>query len=104
MEEHELHTRILMLKNQGKTIGFKAMSREYKMTPEQLTTLDQIRKDIKNRNWDELFRLDNKGDDYREVVKLTMQAFQQTKAILDNMHEDSFLYNSIQKVYQIFVQ
>lgn len=56
------------------------------------------------KSWDQLFKLDKKGDDFREVVKLQQQAFQQAKGILDSMHEDSFVYNSIVKIYQIFVQ
>lgn len=64
-----------MLKNQGKVIGYKPRSKECNLDEDQLRSLNQIRLEMKNKSWDELFKLDEKGDDHRDVVRLTQQAF-----------------------------
>ena len=100
VEEYELFSRLLMLKKQNKTVGYKAMARSYRLDPEQQSELDHIRKELKGKTWSELLKLEKKDDKkYKETLKLFFEATEQTKLISNTLNDDTFLYSSLFKVF-----
>ena len=92
------------MKAQGKILGFKPLAQSYKLDVEQLSTLDHVRAELKNKNWEECFAMLKKGKKYQESCELLKVSTFQSKRILDTLHHDHYLWESLMKVYSIFIQ
>ena len=106
VEEWELFSRLLMLKSQKKTLGYKQLNSNLQLSPDTLQKLDWTRKELKNKFWDSIMKLieSDEAMKYRELIDIYVEATLQTKHITSALHDDSFLYNSLFKVFTVFVQ
>ena len=72
VEEYELFSRLLMLKNQKKTLGYKAMSNACVLSEEILTRLDQTRNELKWKQWNDFTRMAEAEESTKNFEMLDM--------------------------------
>lgn len=80
------------------------MAQDYELDEDMLKNLDRIRSELNGRNWEEIFKLDRHGSKFQEANDITTRATMHTKRILTTFHDDTFLYNSLFKIFSVFVQ
>ena len=61
---------------------------------------------MKNKYWDSIMKLieSDEAMKHRDLIDIYVEATLQTKHITSALHDDSFLYNSLFKIFTIFVQ
>lgn len=102
--EYELFSRLLILKKEGKIIGYKPLAEHKYLDESQLKIINHTKNDLRHKDWDKLFQMEQKGNKFEEAVELVNSAAYQTKLILDTMHEQHFLFQSFLKAFTVFVQ
>ena len=104
IEENELFSRLLIMKKEGKIIAYKPLARSFTPTSEMLSNLDFMRTELRSKSWDDLAKLEREGEKHKEALKIFNWATIQSKVILTTLHDDRFLFNSLFKVFRVFVQ
>ena len=74
IEENELFSRLLIMKKEGKTIGYKPLARKNKLSGDVLQRLDFIRSELKYKTWDEIFKFEREGAKHKEALKIVTRA------------------------------
>lgn len=72
--ENELFSRLLIMKKEGKIIGYKPLARSNKLSGEILNNLDFIRSELRGKTWHELLALESQGNKHKEVYKIVTRA------------------------------
>jgi hypothetical protein len=84
-------------------IGYKPISKSFKLNENMKELIEEFRSNLQGKTWEEIHHLDKAGAKFQEANDFTTRSSMMAKRVLTTFHDDSFLYNSLFKIFSIFV-